>query len=162
MGSSIFEDSVPSAKKAGYKILSYRDHTSHEMTQKLARKGFSEKTISKTVLFFKQFKLINDQKYARAWSQYRIEQDYFGPIRIRKELLKKGLPSTEVSTLIHDLSGQYNLSHQAESVLVRRYKNLETLQTPKYRRRAYDFLRRKGYPGETIMTVFRKIGALAE
>lgn len=162
MESSVFEDSITSAKKVGYKILSYRDHTSHEVTKKLERKGFSEETISKTILFFKQIDLINDQKYAQTWSQFRIEQDHYGPIRIKMELLKKGISSAEVNTLIYALSDQYNLRHQAKTALIHRYKNLEDLQNPKGRRRAYDFLRRKGHQSETIMAVFKTVGIPTE
>lgn len=158
--STVFEDSPASAKKAAYKILSYRDHSTHEISQKLRAKGFSEETITETLQFLKEIQLLDDQKFASEWSRFRIERGHYGPIRLRRELLSKGLPPEEVEDVIRRLSEEYDPIPQIETALTQRYKKCSDLQDPKCRRRAFDYLRRKGYETHNILAVFRKIGVM--
>lgn len=148
------------AKKAAYKILSSRDHSTYEITQKLRAKGFSEETVKRTLRYLKEIRLLDDRKFAREWVRFRVERDHYGPIRLRGELLKKGLSSEIVENLLRRLSGEYDLAHQIEAALTRRYKTLSDLQLPKQRRRAFGYLRRKGHEIPAILSVFRKIGAI--
>ena len=158
--STVFDDSFESAKKAAYHILSYRDHSTHEVTKKLSAKGFSEERITQTLLFLKEIQLLDDQKFARAWSRFRVEHHHYGPIRLREELLKKGLPTEEVGDLVEHLAQEYDPLHQIETALTRRYKNPADLQEQQLRRRAFDYLRRKGHAPQAILSVFRKMGVM--
>lgn len=156
-----FDDSFESAKKAAYHILSYRDHSTHEVTKKLSAKGFSEERITQTLRFLREIQLLDDQKFARTWSRFRVEHHHYGPIRLRGELLKKGLPAEEVADLVKHLFQEYDPLHQIKTALTRRYKNPADLQEQKLRRRAFDYLLRKGHAPQAILSVFRKMGIMA-
>ncbi len=159
--STAFEDSIASAKKTAYKLLSYRDHSSHEVIKKLRAKGFSETTITQTLSFLKKIQLIDDPKFVREWSRFRVERDHYGPFRLRGELLKKGFSPEEIDPLVRDLSQEYDILSVIEHALTQRYKDLSELQEEKPRRRAFDYLRRKGHDTHAILAVFRKIGIIS-
>jgi len=158
--STAFEDSFSDAKKTAYKILSYRDHSAHELIRKLSAKGYSEPNISKVVLFLKETNILNDLEFAERWSRARVERDHFGPVRLRQELLRKGLPLTDVEDQIQDICKEFDPFCQAEKALLSRYKDMGTLKDQTRCRRAFDFLRRKGHESAIILEVFKKKGLL--
>jgi len=146
------------AKKRAFDILSRRDHSTFELSQKLKEKGFSEASCSEVVSYLKSLHLLDDHKFIRQWSRFRLDLHSFGPIRLRRELMEKGLPSSEVDLFINNLSGDRSSESLAEAALLRRYKDPMSLQILKNRRRAFDFLQRKGHSKAAIFSVFKKIG----
>lgn len=154
--SSIFEDSLASAKKIALQYLSRRDHSTHELSEKLCKKGYSKSTVSKTIDALKNIHLLDDARFIETWSRFRMDHHHFGPLRLRQELLKKGLPSDDVATHIHNISQTCNLEDRAEKTLLKRYGNPGQLKEKSARRRAFEFLRRKGHETEIIYKVFRK------
>lgn len=150
--------SFKTAKKKAYKLLSRRDHTPFEIAEKLREKQFSEATISETIAYLKEIDLLDESRFIRHWSRFRLEQHSYGPIRLRQELLSKGLPTLEVDCFIETFSGEWDPARLAEQAFLRRYKNPTVLSSPILRRRAFDYLQRKGHTTESILTVFKKNG----
>jgi len=139
-------------------MLSRRDRTAFEIAQKLKQKEFPEAIVSEVIAYLKEIDLLNESRFIRNWSRFRVEQHHFGPIRLRAELLSKGLESDEVDDFIATLSEEYDPAALAETALLRRYKNLSRLQTPTEQRKAFNFLQRKGHSTEAILKAFRKNG----
>ncbi len=156
--STIFEQSFEAAKKRAYELLSRRDHSPFEIAQKLREKQFSEAVIAEAIAYLQEIDLLNESRFIRHWSRFRFEQHGYGPIRLRQELLRKGLPTEHVDRFIEELSGEWDPARLVENALLRRYKDPSDLQTPTHRRRAFDFLQRKGHSAESILSVFRKNG----
>ncbi len=145
------------AKKKAFDLLSRRDHSIFEVKHKLKEKGFSEAICMEVVSYLEKIDLLNDHKFIRQWSRFRLDLHGFGPIRLRRELREKGLPTDEVDLFVNTLSDEWSPEILAETVLLRRYKDLMLLQTPKNRRRAFDFLQRKGHSKTVIFAVFKKL-----
>lgn len=139
-------------------MLSRRDRSSHEITQKLKEKGFSQAVISEVILSLKKVHLLDDHRFTQTWARCRLENNHFGPIRLRRELLEKGISAGDVDSTLSKVMGEFDLVSVAETALLGRYKDLSTLQDRTVRRRAFDFLRRKGHPTENILMLFKKVG----
>lgn len=147
---------MASAKKMAFQCLSRRDHSTHELSEKLCKKGFSKHTVSKTIDKLKDMHLLDDARFIETWSRFRINHHHFGPLRLRQELLKKGIPADDVASHIQNIANTTDLEAEAEKTLLRRYANPCQLKEKNARRRAFDFLRRKGHEIEMIYKVFRK------
>ncbi len=141
-------------------MLSRRDHSTFEVSHKLKEKGFSEAACSQVVSYLKEIHLLDDHKFIRQWSRFRLDLHSFGPIRLRRELMEKGLPYGDVDLFINKLSGAWAPECLAETALLRRYKDPIMLQTRRNRRRAFDFLQRKGHSKAAILSAFKKVGVL--
>jgi regulatory protein len=150
--------SFDAAKQAAYRILSYQDRTSHELDAKLKEKGFSEEIISETIRYLQEIGALNDSRFARQWARSRTEYRHVGPIRLRRELLGKGISTEEAEAVLNQLSEEHDPVTSAEEALTRRFKDLALLEDLNHRQRAFAFLQRKGFATETILKVFRKIG----
>lgn len=154
--STASKDSLLSAKKTAFQCLARRDHSSHELAEKLYKKGYSKSTVSKIINEFKQLKLIDDTRFIESWSRFRITLHHFGPLRLRQELLKKGIPSADVIAYMQNLSQTYDPKDEAEKTLLRRYPDPGQLKEKSARRRAFDFLRRKGHESDVIFKILKK------
>lgn len=157
--------SFDAAKQAAYRILSYRDRTSHELRAKLNEKGFSDEVISEVILFLQEIGALNDLRFARQWARSRMERLHFGPIRLRQELLEKGVSAEETEALLNQLSEEHDPVTSAEEALTRRFqggtlhvKEPALLGDLAAQKRAFAFLQRKGFSTEIILKVFRKMG----
>jgi regulatory protein len=149
--------SLSRAKETAYRFLSYRDRSAHEIVSKLEEKGFPAEIVSQTISFLKEAGYLDDARFARQWARSRTEYRHFGPIRLRQELLEKGISSAEAEAVLSQLSEERDPVQSAEAALVRRFKDPASLQDLNNRQRAFAFLQRKGYSTETILKVFRKI-----
>jgi regulatory protein len=151
--------SLDAAKQAAYRILSYQDRTSHEMDVKLRGKGFSEEIVSKVIQFLHGTGVLNDLRFARQWARSRTEYRHFGPVRLRRELLEKGVPASDADAVLEQLSEERDPVAAAEEALIRRFREAALLEDPAIRRRAFSFLQRKGFATETILKAFKRRGA---
>ena len=152
-------NSVDRAKQAAYRLLSYRDRSSKEIATKLAEKGYPEAVITEVINSLKEANYLNDDRFARQWVRSRTEHRHFGPIRLKRELLEKGIPSEAADRAIDRRSEEWNPVEQAEAALRRRFKDSALLRDLKTRQKAYAFLQRKGFSTETIFKAFKKVGA---
>ena len=150
--------SSDAAKQAAYRILSHRDRTSREMAAKLKAKDFSDSVILKVITFLQEIGALNDLRFARQWARSRTEYRHFGPVRLRQELLEKGVSATEADAALDQLSEEHDPVQSAEAALRRRFKDPALLEDPAVQRRALAFLQRKGFAAETILKVLRKKG----
>lgn len=148
--------SLSGAKETAYRFLSYRDRSSHEIVSKLGEKGFSKEIVSEVVAFLTEAGYLNDARFARQWARSRMETRRLGPVRLKGELQKKGIAPEEIMAVLGALSEETELPLLAEEALLRKFKGSASLQEPKVRQRAFDFLRRKGFNTDTILKVFKR------
>ncbi len=154
--STVFEDRPAAAKKVAFQCLSRRDHSSHELAEKLHQKGFSKATVSKVIHELEVMNLIDDARFLETWSRFRIEHHHFGPLRLRQEFLKKGIPSADVAMHLQKISNDRDCADEVEKTLLHRYSDPSQLKEKNAQRRAFDFLRRKGHETEIIFKIFKK------
>lgn len=111
------------------------------------------------IAFLKEANYLDDDRFAQHWVRSRTEHRHFGPIRLKRELLEKGVASEEADRAIERRSAEWDLVEQAEAALRRRFKDSSNFKEVKTKQRAYAFLQRKGFNTETIFKAFKKIGA---
>ena len=144
------------AKDYAYRLLSYRQRSVKEITQRLKMKGFTAKTIKKTIKYLNELNYLNDENFARVWIQTKMQSRPVGWSLLRYQLRQKGVAQEILEKVISDLTGQYDEYEAARQIAVSRrryYKNLEPL---KLKRRLYDYLRRRGFSQEAILQAIEK------
>jgi len=99
---------MPAARSAyncSLAILARRDHSKHEVAEKLARRGFTKPEITQALDKLIANNLLNDLKFAINYIQYRANSG-FGPSKLKYELSLRGLNAeTTVQALeISDIS----------------------------------------------------------
>ncbi|WP_324824432.1 regulatory protein RecX [Sinanaerobacter sp. ZZT-01] len=79
-----------SAKEEAMNYLGYRDHSVLEVKNRLKQKEYCEHEIEECIKFLEESGFVNDQRYCEAYLRYALGKGK-GPLRLRQELLKKGI-----------------------------------------------------------------------
>lgn len=74
------------------RLLTRREHSLKELSNKLKQKGFSFDEINEALDSCQRLDLQSDQRFTEQYIRSRIRQGY-GPLKIRQELKTKGIDS---------------------------------------------------------------------
>lgn len=130
------------------KLIAFRDRTRKELRDKLAEKGYDENTIEDVIAFLEEYGYINDFKYARHFINDCVNLKKWGKIRIRSELLKRGVKRDTFEDMLEEA-----FSGGSGEVLAEQLKNRfasSDLSNIKERTRIFNYFLRRGFAAEEI------------
>ena len=133
--------------------MTYRQRSEKEIIDKLKRKGFSEDIIENTLIYLKEYNLINDLEFSKSFVNDKINLNKFGPERIKYELYRKGI-SQEIIEKVLAEDEEYDRALELAKKKLPSYKNDD--KNAKYRKLG-GFLQRKGYSYECISKILREL-----
>lgn len=85
------------------KLLAKKDYTEQELRQKFKSREIREEDAEKAILFLTERKFIDDDRYAR---QYLRNHPSRGPVRIKFELIRKGINEDIISSALKSSSDE--------------------------------------------------------
>jgi regulatory protein len=118
-----------------------------ELIDRLKKKGGEVSLINEVIKELERVDLINDTKFAELWVRERSK--LYGPIRLRSELLGKGIDK-EIIDKVLDKFDERTLSEHLAKQWLRKNKNLSPIVA---KRRLFNFLARRGISYETIKSI---------
>ena len=141
--------SKPSAAARALKLLARRDYTRRELAEKL----------SADVTDYEELEALLDEFTDRGWlSEARVVEQVvnakagrFGPLRIRKTLLERGVPEALISPALESM--KVTELDAARAVWARRFR--APAASPAERARQVRFLQGRGFSLEVAMRVAR-------
>jgi regulatory protein len=74
-----------------YRLLSYREHSTHQLEQKLKKRNFKEEDILRTLSFLQQQNYLNDERFAEGVARLQFNKRY-GPLKIIALLSHNKIP----------------------------------------------------------------------
>jgi regulatory protein len=135
------------------RFLGYRPRSESEIRQRLARHGFDDKTIDKTVTRLKDMGYVDDTEFARFWVENR---ESFSPRsrRLAKfELKRKGLGADIIEKAVSGIDEKDSAYRAAQS----RARRLAALDYQDFRLRLGQYLGRRGFGYAIISEVIEKM-----
>jgi regulatory protein len=152
---SFFDNAEPqqqlrSALKKAYRLLAVRARSEKELREALKRAGFAEEIIAAAITDCKQQRFVDDAGFARQFVQNRLRNRPAGRARLTVELRQKGIEASTIASALDEILKPENQTELAEQLAEKQRKRLVNLPPPKARQRLADFLRRRGFDGETI------------
>ncbi len=135
-----------SARTAAIALLARREHTVHELEQKLQARGYAAHEVQSTLSSLHGEGLQSDQRFAENYVYERVRRGY-GPVRIRFELERRGLEPVWIERALRPHKEDWQ-RHAAEQ----RSKRFGTIlpTDPRERDRQSSFLHRRGFSAEHI------------
>ena len=148
---------IGEATNAAFCFLSYRAHSVEEVRRKLAEKGFSPLTITRTVDRIKELGYLNDGEYAYNFACSSLVHKQWGTLRIQDALINKGVSQEIVNHTVAKIKGEYDLVKIAGRALETKFTQFRSHQPldKKTTKRAIDFLRRQGFCWSTISSIIK-------
>jgi regulatory protein len=151
------DDIYRRALNSAIRILTIREHSTAELTQKLKHRGYAEDVIQRVLMDCRQRNYLDDRRTARQMLD-SMKRRGFGIHRIRSELLKKGLggEGNEFDP-VEDMPSAEE-SSVALRVALKKWKSLQRETEPNKRRlRLIRFLRSRGFSEEALFDVLKSV-----
>lgn len=138
------------AKEKAMWLISYRDHSSKELYDKL-RRDFSEDAARKALERMQELRLIDDEAFARRYAA-ELHSKHQSPSTIRYKLHQKGIEKETAEEIIDSL----DINPQAEIEALIEKKYARSLSDEKGVRRTVAALQRAGYRYSDIKSVLNE------
>lgn len=145
------DDSVKTVTALCLQYLARREHSQHELRQKLLAKGISEALIEPVLMRLQQEDWQSDARFAESFTRQRISKGY-GPARIAYELRQRGVAN------VADLLKDDNIDWDAllEQAYCRKYSASSVLSRKEWAKRSR-FLQQRGFDSDMIKRLFRRL-----
>jgi regulatory protein len=88
------------------RLLTRREHSTKELSDKLKQKGFPQEEISDVIESCQRLNLQSDQRFTEHYVRWRIRQGY-GPLKISHELRVRGIDSDLIHKEIQQESANW-------------------------------------------------------
>lgn len=145
----------PSPAQRALGLLVRREHSRKELQRKLAARGVSPEDADAAVARMAAEGWQDDDRFAASLARTRASAGY-GPLRIAAELATHGLGEAAVRGAFAALAeaGEDDWTARARELVRRRFGDDFATDLTR-RRKAADFLLRRGFDGDTIRAVTR-------
>lgn len=140
------------AKDKAYKYLGYKQRTQKELTDKLIQQQYPEEIIERVVQLFKGYGYINDHSYAQYHINNRVRFKPMAKKMIKYELAQKGISGEIIDSTIE--ASCLNELDMATQLLQKKVKSQIAIDE-KDKKRAYNYLLRRGFNFDTINKAFK-------
>ena len=152
-------DPYRKALNTALRILTRRDHSKHELSQKLKARGYVQEVINDVISECERFDYINDERTAQVFIR-RLQRKGYGRKRIRSELNRKGLRSKNIQTILSKSINDIDECQGAEKIYQKHARRFNREKEELKRKdKIYKFLYGRGFSQSVISEVISKIGS---
>lgn len=144
----------PSVTQRALGLLTRREHSRKELTRKLTSRGMDAYEVETALAGLVRDGWQNDGRFAESLVRARTSGGY-GPARIRAELATHGLDHESIARALETFHGDW--AEIASDLVRRRYGPVATLDLNQ-RRKAADFLIRRGFEADCVRAATRGEG----
>jgi regulatory protein len=139
-------------------LLVRREHSQPELLRKLAARGIEPEAAADAVERMREAGWQDDGRFAASLARSRATGGH-GPLRIEAELATHRLDAGRIAAAFESLAadGEADWPQRARDLLERRYDVGAFADDPALRRKAVDFLLRRGFDGETAYGAVRAL-----
>ena len=141
-----------------YNFLSFRPRSLAEVTDYLTKKGVGEETGKQVIDKLQELRMVDDLKFSQWWLEQRQTFRPIGKKLLALELKKKGIAREIVDQVLADQRETDEIL-TARQLLSKKSGRWQNLTFAEFRKKAGDFLLRRGFSWETVnglMIEFKK------
>jgi regulatory protein len=146
----------PDAWEAAIALLAMRGYSTHDLQQRLRRRGYAAEAIAAAVTRLTAARYLDDAEYARAWARSRARRLSMGPARLARELRARGVSEEHIAAALAEVRAEDDPRTLAEAAAARRLKGLQGVPAEAARRRLAAYLARRGFSTDIILRVCRR------
>lgn len=139
------------AKQRALDYLAHKPRTETEVRRKLRRQEMSEAVMEDVVARLYELNYLDDEAYAEDYVRNRFASKAYGPDRIRRELVERGIDRHIADEAVQELFADKDLIAVAREHAEKRWARLADEDDPRRRKqKLYRYLRRRGFTSSTI------------
>jgi len=145
------ETTLSMVRFAALSVLAQREHSQHELRQKLSRRFGNSPHIDTVIQHLNAEALQSDRRFTEAFVAYRMRRGQ-GPLRIANELKLRGISSELIDQYLAVVDFDVWLA-LADEVIQRKYASLATERNA--RAKQMRFLQYRGFSSDIIQRLWR-------
>ncbi|MBM3253286.1 MAG: regulatory protein RecX [Candidatus Omnitrophica bacterium] len=151
-----YQNEIESAKDAALRLLTFCPRSIKEISDRLREKGFSKEAIEKSIIRLKEIGYLDDLKFTKNWINSSLEKNPVSIKVIKEQLISKGIDGKTIEEALLDLKEVLDEYRMAKRLLAKRLEVLGDLDQVKVLKKAYPYLKRRGFSDEVIERVLRE------
>ncbi|WP_230987884.1 regulatory protein RecX [Bathymodiolus japonicus methanotrophic gill symbiont] len=140
-------------RAACLRYLIRREHSQHELLQKISAKGFVRQEIQAVIGELVEQGLQSDARFAESYARSRVHKG-FGPLRIKAELQQRGVSGCPFEMAVEDIAGSWQ--ELLAEVYSKKFGKETGLDIKEKFRRSL-FLQQRGFPNELVRQLFKQL-----
>ncbi|MDK2976026.1 MAG: regulatory protein [Candidatus Marinimicrobia bacterium] len=140
-----------SAFEKAIELLSYREHSSHELKTKLTQKGFSSSLVQDILRQMMAKGYLDDERFATLYFRELMRQRNYGPLMIKKKMMEKGVEGAVIDAKLNTVQAE-EWEQIAREILHKKRQKLRK-HTGNLRDTVLGILTRKGFSYGNIQNV---------
>lgn len=145
------------AREICLSALERRMRSRYELEQILRRKGVRPEVAAPVLDRLTEVGLVDDAAFARAFVASRQRTRPRGPMGLIAELRKRGIDAATIDAVLEDLKANEDPVAAARRAVAPKLRSLAGRPSPEVRRKAEQFLLRRGFGFETAREVLRDL-----
>jgi len=139
------------AKQRALDYLAHKPRTEEEVRRTLRGDDVPESVIEDVVARLYELSYLDDEAYAANYVRNRFASKKYGPVRIRRELVERGVDRHVADRAVADLFEDEDPVAAAREHAEKRWRRLADEEDPRRRKqKLYRYLRRRGFTSDTI------------
>ncbi len=144
-----YENEYFEAKVTALRLLSIRNHSISELKVKLIKKNFSLQVIQKVLDELNDLNYLNDRKFAEQFYN-ELMNKFFGPLKIKNELVKKGIDKKIVDEILYDYFQDEEMQKNIILQYLQKNKFPKVVSSNKELQKIYNHLISRGFLDSSI------------
>ena len=152
------EDSFLKAREKAFNFIGYRPRSTEEVRIRLSREYYSKEAIERVILRLIELDMLDDRKFAQEFTEGRLRNKGYGPMRIRQDLRRKGIPTeiieAEITSAFKETAPADLAAISAEKIFGRLSRLSDTHVRKK---KLSDYLLRRGFNYDQMNLAFEKL-----
>lgn len=158
MENLLSEDEYLRAREKAYHFLAYRSRSEDEIRQRLIRKEFSPDTANRVIERLIELGMVDDEQFARSFTESRIRSRGYGPSRVRQELRRLGLSPAVIDSAVDAAYSRTLTENLALKMAGKIWPRLQRETDPgKRKKKLRDYLLRRGFSYEQSRSVIDEL-----
>jgi regulatory protein len=140
-------------------LLSYKPRSLAEMRARLMEKDWAEEAVVDQVISrLEELGYLNDEELASHMANTRLTMKPVGRTRLRRDLLRKKLPSETVENALDEAYEQQSEEELIERAISKRVRLKGAPSTREEAKKLFDYLIRRGFNYDLVIRKVREAG----
>ncbi|KPU27182.1 hypothetical protein TR13x_06365 [Caloranaerobacter sp. TR13] len=152
----IFDENLRRAKNRAFSILARTMQSEMLLRDKLSKEGYQGEIIDNVIEILKEYKMVNDEEYAKNYVRNKINSNKYGKKRIIFELTKKKISEDIINKVISEIEDE-KIYENAVYLAKKKLRSIKDKDKNKIYQKLSQHLAYKGYDYEIIKKVVNAV-----
>jgi len=150
-------DEFDKAKHAAVNLLSYRQRSIKEITNRLVHKGWDKGLAGRVTEELVEKGYLNDEEFAAVFARDRVKNKCLGPIALKSELIKTGIAQKIIEHTLDVTYSKYPADKLILNLMKKRGIDPNKALNKKEKQSFVNLLKRKGFTWDQMEPVVRNL-----